>query len=201
MASLSTWIRRLRGTYRSGAFEAQMDQELRFHLDRDIEERVRGGMTRDAARAAALHAFGGVEAVKDECRDSWGLHMIEAFWQDIRFGTRQLLKTPAFSGIAVLTLALGIGANTAIFSVVHAVLLRSLPYGSGDRLILLHQPAARAGIQDMGFSVKEIADYRSQAEALDAVVEYHSMGFNILGGPQPERVRTGVVSANYFDVL
>ena len=113
MASLSTWIRRLRGTYRSGAFEAQMDQELRFHLDRDIEERVRGGMTRDAARAAALHAFGGVEAVKDECRDSWGLHMIEAFWQDIRFGTRQLLKTPAFSGIAVLTLALVAGSSLA----------------------------------------------------------------------------------------
>src|SRR6185437_16895896 len=109
-----TLIRRLRGTYRSRRFEREMHDELQFHLERDIEDRVRRGMPREAARAAAMKAFGGVERVKDECRDSWGLHMIEAIWQDVRFGVRQLLKTPAFTAIGILTLALGIGANSAI---------------------------------------------------------------------------------------
>ena len=101
----------------------------------------------------------------------------------------------------VLTLALGIGANTAIFSVVNAVLLRPLPYASGEQLVVLQQEAPAAGIESMGLSPLEVTDYRAASETLDGVVEYHSMNFTLLGGVEPQRVTTGVVSWNFFDVL
>src|SRR5213075_1251048 len=92
-------------------------------------------------------------------------------------------------------------ANTAIFSVVHAVLLRPLPYANGDRLVEVRQQAPKIGVANAGVSVKEIDDYRTQTDALDAVVEYHQMSFNMLGRGEASRVQTGVVSANFFDVL
>src|SRR6266700_484509 len=122
-------------------------------------------------------------------------------WQDLRYAARMLGKYPGFTAVAVLTLALGIGANTAIFSVVYGVLLRPLPYRSGSRLVVLHQEAPRTNVPDVPFSVKEIADYRERNHTLDSVVEYHSMVFLLLGGEAAQRVQTGVVSANFFDVL
>ena len=103
--------------------------------------------------------------------------------------------------MVVLTLGLGIGANTAVFSVVRGVLLRPLPYARGQEVVALRQPAARAGIEDLGFSVKEVEDYGALTPGLESVVEYHSMNFTLLGGPEPQRVRTGVVSARFFHVL
>ncbi len=97
-------------------------------------------------------------------------------------------------------MALGIGANTAIFSVVNGVLLKPLPYANGDALVVLHQQQPLAGIDDIGFSYQEIVDYRS-ARSLEAVVEFHDMWFILLGLAEPQRVATGVVSANFFDVL
>jgi putative ABC transport system permease protein len=121
--------------------------------------------------------------------------------QDIRYSLRVLLKNPGFSFIAILTLALGIGANAAIFSVVYGVLLRPLPYQSGARLVVLHQQAARSGTADIPFSAQEIFDYRDHNHTLDAVVEHHTMNFLLLGNDLAERVNTSVVSANFFDVL
>ena len=106
-----------------------------------------------------------------------------------------------FAATVILTMALGIGANTAIFSVVHAVLLRSLPYEHGDRMMVLRQQRPRLGIQNQGFSPKEIADYREMAATLDQVVEFHSMWFILLGRGEPERVQTGVVSWNFFEAF
>ncbi|HSR50250.1 MAG TPA: ABC transporter permease [Acidobacteriota bacterium] len=126
---------------------------------------------------------------------------METFLQDLRFALRTLRKTPAFTLLAVLTLALGIGANTAIFSIVNGVLLQPLPYAEDERIVILHQETNRGGTQSMPFSVKEIEDYREQVQTLAEVVEYHSMGFVIWGDQEPHRVRTGVVSANFFDVL
>jgi putative ABC transport system permease protein len=126
-------------------------------------------------------------------------------WQiltsDCRYAFRMMGKNPGFTAVAVLTLALGIGANTAIFSVVHSVLLRSLPYPQGQQLILIYQQEKKLGIEDWGFSVKEIADYRAQNRTLSGLVEYHAMSFTLFGHGDPERVRTGVVSANYFDLF
>ena len=131
------------------------------------------------------------------------LNLVESFGQDIRYGMRVLLRNRSFTLMAVLTLALGIGANTAIFSVIYGVLLRPLPYRDGHQLVVVHQRAKLAGINDMGFSVKEFFDYRDQNKTMemDSIVEHHSMNFILYGREEPERVQTGVVSANFFDVL
>jgi len=126
-------------------------------------------------------------------------------WQiltsDFGYALRMMRKNLGFTVVAILTLALGIGANTAIFSVVHSVLLRSLPYPQGQQLIFIRQQEKKIGIDDLSFSVKEIEDYRAQNRTLSGLVEYHAMSFTLFGHGDPERVRTGVVSANYFDLF
>jgi putative ABC transport system permease protein len=123
------------------------------------------------------------------------------FRQDAGFALRMMRKSPGFTLAAILTLGLGIGVNSAIFSVVNAVLLKPLPYEHGDRLVTLQQQAPRAGMLNQPFSVAEINDYRAQSRSLDGLVEYHNMNFILLGRSEPERVETGVVSWNYFDVF
>jgi predicted permease len=129
-------------------------------------------------------------------REHW-----EMFRQDAVFALRMMRKNPGFTAIVVLTLALGIGANTAIFSVINGVLLRPLPYANGAGIVRLYQKAPLAGIQDAGFSPTEIRDFRQRSRTLADVVEYHSMSFTFFGQGDPQRVVTGVVSANFFDVL
>src|SRR5262249_38677196 len=136
-----------------------------------------------------------------ECRDVTRNRWLEDFWQDTRFSVRSWFRTPGYTLLAVLTLGLGIGANTAIFSIIYGVMLRALPHQDGSRLVLLHQQSPLAGISDLGFSVKEIEDYRSRNHTLDEVAEHHSMSFILLGGAEPERIQTAVVSANFFDLL
>ena len=201
MPDVLTFVRRLRGSLRSSAFEASMEAELQVHLALETELLVARGMDPCEARLAARERFGSVAQVKDECRDSWRMRAIDVVSQDIRFGMRSLRTSPAYTAVVLLTLALGIGANTAIFSAVHSVLLHPLPYAHGDRLVELRQQTPRLGIDSAGLSVKEIADYRSHTGSLDAVVEYHQMSFNLLGRGDAARVRTGVVSTDFFDVL
>ncbi|HEV2913118.1 MAG TPA: ABC transporter permease [Pyrinomonadaceae bacterium] len=130
-----------------------------------------------------------------------GLNLIESLGQDVRYGIRVLLRNRGFTLMAVITLALGVGANTAIFSVIYGVLLRPLPYRDGHQMVVVHQQARQANVNDMGFSVKEVFDYREQNKTMESVVEHHSMSFILFGREEPERVQTGVVSANFFDVL
>jgi len=181
--------------------EHDMDRELRFHLEMEIEENIRSGMSLTQARREALVRFGGVEKFKEECRDVRGAPLIESLLQDVRYGARILLRNPGFTLVAVLTLGLGIGANTAIFSVIYGVLMRPLPYKDGNQLVIVQQQAPLAHALNVPFSVKEVQDYREENQTLDAVVEHHSMSFTLLGGQEPQRVQTGVVSANFFDVL
>ena len=120
--------------------------------------------------------------------------------QDIRFAIRTLSKAPVLTLVAVITIALGVGASTAVFSMVNGVMLRRLPYGAGARLVSLHQPTATQ--PDVGFSPTEVSDYRAQVPELSAVMEYHSMPFDLYNrGPEPLRVLTGVVSDNFFTAL
>jgi predicted permease len=178
--------------------EQELDAELRLHLELETERHRGAGASPAEARRAALVSFGGVDRVKEECRDSWGGRFLETLAQDVRYGLRNLRRNPGFTAVVVLTLGLGIGANT---SVVRGVLLRPLPYQRGHEVVALRQAAPRAGIEDLGFSVKEVQDYREQSRTLEDVVEYHSMNFTLLGGTEPQRVRTGVVSARFFDLL
>jgi putative ABC transport system permease protein len=127
--------------------------------------------------------------------------MFEPFLQDLRYGARTLLKNRGFAALAVLTLGLGIGANTAIFSVIDGVLLKPLPYENGDRLVLVEQSAPLAGTPNVGISIKELYDYRAQLASFDGLVEFHQMSFDLLRRGEPDRVATGVVSPNFFRVL
>lgn len=126
---------------------------------------------------------------------------IETSVRDVRYAWRTLLHSPGYTLMAVLTLGLGIGANAAIFTVINGVLLRPLPYGNPGRIVHMEQTAARIGPDPIGFSVQEVQDYREQSRMFSDLAEYHSMTFTLLGAKVPERVTTGVVSANYFDVL
>ena len=127
--------------------------------------------------------------------------LFESVWRDVRYGVRVLRRSPGFTLAAVVTLALGIGANTAIFSVIYGVLLRPLPYREGDRLVVVRQQARLNNVNSLGFSPKEFFDYRDQNKTMESMVEHHSMNFVLYGREEPERVQTGVVSANFFDVL
>jgi len=125
---------------------------------------------------------------------------MRTFLRDLHFGLRILRKNPGFTSLAILALALGIGANTALFSAVYGVLLKPLPYTNGTRLVLLQQEAKGTTTPELSVSVKELDDYRQQTHSFDSLVEYHSMQF-ILLGREPDQVKTGVVSANFFDTL
>ena len=182
--------------------ERELDAELRYHIDMLTEEHVRQGLPPEQARREALRVFGPVETVKDQVRDAWLSRFFEIAAQDVRYGLRSLRRSPGFSLIIVITMALGIGANTAIFSVVNGVLLRPLPYKNGDKLVELHHGAGNVldTANDLRFSVKDLAGYRA-SRAFSDVVEFHAMLFTLLGRAEPLRVSTGVVSANYFEVL
>ncbi|MET0650608.1 MAG: ABC transporter permease [Pyrinomonadaceae bacterium] len=139
--------------------------------------------------------------MREENSEGGGAGLFESVWRDVRYGFRVLRRSPGFTLAAVVTLALGIGANTAIFSVIYGVLLRPLPYREGERLVVVRQQARLNNVNSLGFSVKEFFDYRDQNKTMESMVEHHSMNFILYGRDEPERVQTGVVSANFFDVL
>ncbi|MGH7618833.1 MAG: ADOP family duplicated permease [Gemmatimonadaceae bacterium] len=193
---------RLRSLFRRDAVERELDDELRDHLECQIAENVRRGMSPDEARYAALRAMGGVSYRKEQIRDTRGTRWIEEFFGDLRFALRSLRHARGFSVTIIVTLALGIGANTAMFTLLRGTLLRPLPNRNGDRLVYLRQTAPGASRDNALFSVPEVADYRAGAKTLSSIAEYSSMTFTLTGDDDiPVRVQTGIVSGNYFDVL
>ncbi len=191
----------MRFLFRREQVERDLDQELRYHVDRQTEQNVARGMAPEEARRQAILSVGAIGSVKEDCREARTGHLFETLWQDIRYGTRVLSKNPGFSLVAILTLALGIGANTAIFSLVYGVLLRPLPYHNGGELVVLHQQKTKAPVPNIRFSVKELTDYSQQNHTLEGIVEHHTMTFLLSDKNSAERVQTAVVSGNFFDVL
>ncbi|MBI1876510.1 MAG: ABC transporter permease [Acidobacteria bacterium] len=187
---------------RCGAgMDRELDAEVRFHVEMETEKYVREGMEPDAARTRALRNFGAMATHKEEARDARGVGWLDALVADARYAVRTLRKNPGFALLAVVTLGLGIGANTAIFSVIDGVLLKPLPYANGERLILIQQAAPLANQPNFGVSIRELYDYREQLASFDGIVEFHQMSFDLLRRGEPDRVDVGVVSPNFFDVL
>lgn len=192
---------RLRTIARRRALESDLDDELRFHLEMQTEANVRLGMTQSIASSTARRDFGRLEAHKEEYRDHWGARLLEAFVEDVRTGLRQLILHPAISISIVIAMALGIGANTAVFSVFNAVILNPPPYAEADRLIRLSASIPQAKVADVLFSAPEIRDLRAKATTLSDVAEFHYMYFILLGQGEAQRVSAGVVSSNFFSVI
>jgi putative ABC transport system permease protein len=192
---------RLRSLFRRGQVEAELNEELRYHLERQIEVNTAAGMSVEEARYAALRAMHGLDQRKEECRDMRRVRLIEDLWQDFRFSLRSLLKRPGFTAIALLALALGIGANTAIFSLVNAVILQPLPYRDPDRLISVYGTRNRSTQGSVGPT--DFLDYRSQNKTFEQFAASGSMmlPMNLTGSGEPERLNASIITGNYFDTF
>ncbi len=192
---------RFRSLFRKSHVEKELGEELRFHLEKLIEEKIAQGMIPEEARYAALRELGGVEQIKEECRDMRRVNYIENFFQDLRYGLRQLHRNPGFTAVAALTLALGIGANTAVFSIIHASLLKPLPFHDPARLVLAR--ATFGGALNPFVSAPDYYDYREQAdrfEGFSAVFPF-ALKTTVTGGAEPERVSFTYVAHDLFRTL
>ena len=194
-------IRRLRTLARRSRVKEDIRRELDFHVAMEAEKRQRQGMSAEEARRTALRDFGGMSRVREEVHDTRGLSMWDALTQDVRFSLRMLRRWPGYTAAVIFTLALGIGANTAIFSIVDNVLLEPLPYAEAQDLVRVVQSRVRPVAGETNVSIKELFEYREGTRSLDGLVEYHFMSFVLLNHGEPDRVDTGVVSSNFFDVF
>jgi putative ABC transport system permease protein len=183
----------------------ELDEEIRGHLALSIQDRIERGEDPEAARLAALREFGYVPAIRDSMRRVWHsrwLDAADALGRDIRFAARSLLRARGLAATVVVTLALGIGANAAIFSVVRGVLLRPLVNRDEDRLVYIRQSAPGAGAENMTFSVPEIGDFKARATTIKAFGDFSTVDFAMVGlGDEPRMVKAGVVSGSFFEVM
>src|SRR5687767_508964 len=184
--------------------ERELDEEIRGHLALEIQQRIDRGESPQQARANALRQFGYLPRMRDEMRRVWygrWYDMAEALVQEMRVGLRSLLRAKGLAATVVVTLALGIGANAAIFSVVRGVLLRPLVNRGEDRLVYIRQSAPGLDSANTTFSVPEIEDFKSRVSTISAFGEFSTIEFTMIGFGEPRVVQAGVVSGSYFDVL
>jgi putative ABC transport system permease protein len=203
MNGLRTFAHRLRGIFQRARRDAELSAELRAHLDELTDENVRRGMTAQEARHAALREFGGIEQTKEAYREQRAFPFVDAIAQDLHFGLRMLTKTPSFTFAAILTLALGIGANTAIFSAVNGILLKPLPYAKPEKLVEIRGFQKFAGEVEAqtSFSQSTWKQIREHTPAIEQMGLYNTQDGTITGDEVPENISYAAVSGSFFSTL
>src|SRR5207302_7898817 len=190
-----TWWQRL---WRRTKMEEQLEKELRFHLDQHASELIARGHSPNQARRQARLALGGPEQVKEQCRDARGTRWVEDLLQDIQYAVRTLRRMPGFAAVAVLVLAVGIGATTVMFTVINSVLLRPLSYPEPERLLTLRGATEKIG-EFWGFSNADLADLRRESRSL-AIGAWTYGGGTVSAPGEPEYVDGRQISAELFSV-
>ena len=207
---MSAWHRfrsRLAALSRRRTQESELDRELQSHLQLEAEEQLDSGLSPEEARYAAQRAFGNTTLVREDVRAIWSMAWFEQFQRDLKYAARSLRKNPGFTSIAVLTLALGIGANTAIFSAIDSLMLRPLPFPAADQLVRIYSTKNGIPIRGTsaagGPSVLDMQDFAQNSHSFQSMVAYDAWRKNVSFGnsSQPEQMRVGLVPAAYFEVL
>src|SRR6185312_10774885 len=198
------WLRilrlRLRSLLRAAEADEELDEELQYHLQRLIDDHVAAGMSPADARQRALREMGAITQRKEECREARGFALVDSVRQDVIYALRALRKTPAFTVVAVLSLAIGIGANTTIFTLVNAVLLRPLPYPGADRVVVFHEHALESS-QPLNVHPANFVAWRERARSFESLVLVQTPPLNVTGPNGPEQVARLLTSSDLFRVF
>jgi putative ABC transport system permease protein len=201
MNHLRAFLARLRGFFAGPGADDDFRDEMQAHLEMETAENIRRGLSPDEARRAAMLSSGGLTQAAEAVRDQRGIPLVENVASDIKYAMRSLRHNRAFTAVVVITLALGIGANTAIFSVVRGVLLKSLPHRDGSRLVYLRHSMDGPGGENISFSVPEVRDLRNGAKSLGALAEFSEWSMTLQREDGAERIPAGLVTGNYFEVM
>ena len=198
---LLAFLNRAAAVARRRRIRQSIDEELDFHLAMRQAREQHAGLATEEARRVARRRFGNRTAIAEETREMWTFPSFESMIRDVRFALRSLRKAPAFAAVIVGTLALAIGANTAIFSLVDAILVRGLPYPEAERLVVLVGNVQRETIERRGGSYPDYLDWKAQARHFEGMAAYDSLSMTLAGNGDPDRLALETVSAGYFDVL
>jgi putative ABC transport system permease protein len=203
MQWIDQWAMRFRMLMARSKASAQLDDELKFHLERQIAENVAAGMSAEEARCAALRSFGNPDVMREQTRATWSWNGLESLWRDVRFGIRTLLRTPGFATIAVLVMALGIGANVALFTVVRGVLLRPLPFADPDRLVRLYEHTGDSEFSFNNSAGGIFAEWKKQSHGFSdlAMLQFSQVGLSGSGGDLPEHLSSARATWNLLATL
>jgi predicted permease len=204
MREFRKWIARFGGLFDKESKDRELHDEIESHLQMHIEENLRLGMAAEAARRQAMIKLGGIESMKEAYRDQRGLPWLETFWRDVCFGARVLRKSPGFTAVAMLSLALGIGANTAIFSLVDALLLKPLPFREPDRLVWIANPVSSDGLPGLTRR-SNLIDWKESSASFENLGAYigfsERINYTMIERGEPVRVEGAVVTEHFLETL
>jgi predicted permease len=199
MRRLRAWLLRWGGLFHKERREQEFADEMETHLQMHVEDNMRAGMSPEEARRQALIKLGGMQQTRENYQERRGLPALETLWQDMRFGARMLRKNPGFTAVAILTLALGIGANTAIFSIVNGVLINPLPFPHPEQLVILHE--SKPNFDKGSVSYPNFQDWRQNNQTFSSMATSRGYYFSLTGMGNSELLDGEFMTADYFETL